>query len=329
VELPAFDLEVGAAADPDDALNLFFMCCHTSLTASSAIALTLRALGGLSTAEIASAFLVPEATMAQRISRAKRSIKTSGVPFQLPTRDDRAKRLRSVLHVLYLIFNEGYNTTCGKHLQRLELSAEAIRLTRSVRVLIPDDPEIAGLLALMLLTDARRQARTGPNGELISLTEQNRKLWDQAQITEGVALLTEALSKGSIGVYQLQAAIAAVHDEAPTSADTDWPQILALYELLNRMSNNPMVKLNHAVAVAMVNGAPKGLELLKTLDSDPRIADHYRLAAVRAHLLELSGDPQAAIDQYRLAASRTTSIPERDYLILKAARLNRNNLARD
>lgn len=316
---PSTDIE--PEANKDDALTLFFMCCHPSLTPSSAIALTLRAVGGLTTAEIAHAFLVPEATMAQRISRAKASIKASGVPFQLPTSQEQAQRLRAVLHVLYLIFNEGYTSSSGPHLQRLELSREAIRLTRCVQHVLPDDAEVAGLLALMLLTDARRAARTGPDGELIPLTKQDRALWDLAEISEGVTLLTAALSKGSIGPYQLQAAIAAVHDEADRAEDTDWPQILALYELLKRMSDNPMVMLNHAIATAMVHGPSKGLELLRALDSDPRIAGHHRLDAVRAHLLEMAGDPQAAITHYRLAASRTTSIPEQNYLITQAARL--------
>lgn len=201
--------------------------------------------------------------MAQRISRAKHTIKASGVPFQLPSSEERAKRLRALLHVLYLIFNEGYTSSAGPNLQRLELSTEAIRLTRSVYGLVPEDPEVAGLLALMLLTDARREARTGRDGELIPLMKQDRRRWDQAEISEGVVLLTAALATGSIGAYQLQAAIAAVHDEAPRAEDTDWPQILALYELLKRMSENPMVILNHAIAVAMVHGAPKGLELLQ------------------------------------------------------------------
>jgi RNA polymerase sigma factor (sigma-70 family) len=313
--------EVMPETHQDDTLTLFFMCCHPSLTLPSAIALTLRAVGGLTTAEIAHAFLVPEATMAQRISRAKATIKASGVPFQLPTIQEQAQRLRAVLHVLYLIFNEGYTSSSGPELQRLELSREAIRLARSVRALLPDDAEVAGLLALMLLTDARRAARTGPDGELIPLTEQDRALWDQAEISEGSALLTAALSKGSIGAYQLQAAIAAVYDEAPRAEDTDWPQILALYELLKRMSDNPMVALNHAVAAAMVHGPSKGLELLQALDSDSRIAGHHRLDAVRAHLLEMAGDHQAAISHYRIAATRTTSIPERNYLLTQAARL--------
>jgi RNA polymerase sigma factor (sigma-70 family) len=306
----------------DDTLMLLFMCCHPTLTPSSAIALTLRAVGGLTTAEIANAFLVPEATMAQRISRAKQSIKTSGVPFQVPTSQERAQRLHAVLHVLYLIFNEGYTSSVGPALQRLDLSREAIRLARAVHALLPNDAEVAGLLALMLLTDARSAARMGPEQELIPLTKQDRTLWDQSKIDEGVALITAALSKGSVGPYQLQAAVAAVHDEAARPEDTDWPQILALYELLKRMSDNPMVILNHAIAAAMVHGPSKGLELLKSLDADPRIAGHHRLDAVRAHLLEMAGDPAAAITQYRIAATRTTSIPERNYLMTKAARLS-------
>lgn len=308
--------------DADDTLILFFMCCHPSLTPSSAIALTLRAVGGLTTAEIARAFLVPEATMAQRISRAKQSIKASGVPFRLPTSEEQSQRLHSVLHVLYLIFNEGYTSSTGPQLQRLELSREAIRLTRAVHKLLPEDGEVAGLLALMLLTDARRAARTGPDGELIPLTKQDRTLWDQKEISEGIALISAALSKGSIGVYQLQAAIAAVYDEAARAEDTDWPQILALYELLKRMSENPMVILNHAIAAAMVHGPSKGLELLKALDSDARLAAHHRLDAVRAHLLEMAGDHEAAIRHYRVAAGRTMSIPERNYLLTQAARLS-------
>ena len=314
--------DIANETDDDDTLNLFFMCCHPSLTASSAIALTLRAVGGLTTAEIANAFLVPEATMAQRISRAKQSIKDSGVPFQMPSSPEWAERLRTVLHVLYLIFNEGYTTSAGPHIQRLELSREAIRLARSVHALLPDDGEVGGLLALMLLTDARRAARTGPDEELIPLTKQDRTLWDQAEISEGVALITAALAKGSIGAYQLQAAIAAVHDEAARAEETDWPQILVLYELLKRMSDNPMVMLNHAIAAAMVHGPSKGLELLRGLDSDARMAGHHRLDAVRGHLLEMAGDHKAAIKHYRIAASRTTSEPERNYLITQAARLS-------
>ncbi len=314
--------EIDNDTEQDDTLILLFMCCHPALTPSSAIALTLRAVGGLTTAEIANAFLVPEATMAQRISRAKHSIKSSGVPFRLPTDQERAQRLRAVLHVLYLIFNEGYTSSAGPQLQRPELSGEAIRLTRAIHNLLPDDGEVAGLLALMLLTDARRAARTGPDGELIPLTIQDRTLWDQTQISEGIALLTATLSKGSIGAYQLQAAIAAVHDEAARAEDTDWPQILALYDLLKRVSDNPMVMLNQAIAAAMVHGPSTGLELLNALDEDGRLTGHHRLDAVRAHLLEMSGDLPAAIAHYRIAAGRTTSLPERNYLMTQAARLS-------
>jgi predicted RNA polymerase sigma factor len=316
---PAAGSEDGT--DQDDTLILLFMCCHPALTPPSAIALTLRAVGGLTTAEIANAFLVPEATMAQRISRAKQNIKASGVPFRMPTERERAERLGAVLHVLYLIFNEGYASSIGPNLQRSELSNEAIRLTRAVHDLLPDDGEVAGLLALMLLTDARRPARTGPDGELISLMGQDRTRWDRRAISEGIALITATLSKGSIGAYQLQAAIAAVHDEAEQADKTDWPQILALYALLKRMSDNPMVMLNHATAAAMVHGPPAGLKLLEALDADGRLGGHYRLDAVRAHLLELAGDHQAAIEHYRAAAGRTTSIPERNYLTTQAARL--------
>lgn len=311
-------------SEQDDTLVLLFMCCHPSLTSSSAVALTLRAVGGLTTAEIAKAFLVPESTMAQRISRAKQTIKTSGVPFSMPTRDERAERLTAVLHVLYLIFNEGYTSSFGKSLQRTELSSEAIRLGRALHQLQPHESEVAGLLALMLLTDARRPARTGSDGELIPLDKQDRSLWDQNAITEGIELISATLAKGAIGPYQLQAAIAAMHDEAKTSEETDWPQILALYGLLKRMSDNPMVALNHAIAAGMVHGPRAGLELLKALDEDERLAGHYRIAAVRAHLLERAGDLDAALEHYRAAAGRTTSIPERDYLLTQAARLNKS-----
>jgi RNA polymerase sigma factor (sigma-70 family) len=309
-------------ADQDDTLILLFMCCHPALTRPSAIALTLRAVGGLTTAEIANAFLVPEATMAQRISRAKKQIKSSGAPFRMPTTgEDRAERLSAVLHVLYLIFNEGYASSIGDTLQRRDLANEAIRLTRAVHRLLPEDGEVAGLLALMLLTDARRAARSGPDGELIPLDKQDRHKWDREEIVEGVALISATLSRGSVGAYQLQAAIAAVHDEAARAADTDWPQILALYGLLKRMSDNPMVALNHAIAAAMVHGPRTGLELLDALDLDGRLAGHYRLDAVRAHLLEMAGDRAAAIERYLAAAGRTASLPERNYLTHQAARI--------
>jgi RNA polymerase sigma factor (sigma-70 family) len=309
-------------SDQDDTLILLFMCCHPALTPASAIALTLRAVGGLSAAEIAHAFLVPEATMAQRISRAKQSIKDSGIPFETPTSKERAERLRGVLHVLYLIFNEGYTSSGGRELRRADLSHEAMRLTRLVRKLQPGDTEVAGLLALMLLTDARRHARTGRQGELIPLAQQDRVLWDRPQIEEGVALLSATLPKGAVGPYQLQAAIAAIHDEAARAEDTDWPQILALYDLLRQMSDNPMVTLNHAIAAAMVHGATKGLELLDGLKADARVAQHHRLDAARAHLLELAGDQEGAIRHYRTAAAKTANLPERNYLLTQAARLS-------
>jgi RNA polymerase sigma factor (sigma-70 family) len=315
----------GQAAEPpgegDDALLLLFMSCHPALTSSSAIALTLRSVGGLTTAEIAKAFLVPEATMAQRISRAKQTIKASGVPFERPAPEDLPARLKSVLHVLYLIFNEGYATSSGSDLQRSDLANEAIRLTREVHRLLPEDPEIAGLLALMLLTDARRLARTAPDGDLIPLPEQDRSLWDRKQITEGVALITKEFLRGAVGPYQLQAAIAAVHDEAARVEDTDWTEILSLYSVLESITANPMVSLNRAIALAMVHGPAAGLERLDGLAADGRLAGSHRIDAVRAHLLELAGDRDDAIASYRTAANRTTSVPEQRYLIGRAARL--------
>jgi len=320
--VPAMFGEIGP--DEDDTLVLLFMCCHPALTPPSAIALTLRAVGGLTTAEIANAFLVPEATMAQRISRAKQTIKTSNIPFRPPNDSERAERLSAVLHVLYLIFNEGYASSVGAELQRAELSNEAIRLTRAVHALLPRDGEVAGLLALMLLTDARRAARTGPRGEIIALDEQDRSLWDRRLVDEGVALISATLPRGSIGPYQLQAAIAAVHDEAPSTDETDWGEILALYGVLKRTTDNPMVTLNLAIAASMVHGPATGLELLTALDGDARIAGHYRLDAVRAHLFEKSGDRDRALMHYRAAAEGTTSTPERNYLLTKAARLVSN-----
>jgi RNA polymerase sigma factor (sigma-70 family) len=306
----------------DDTLTLLFMCCHPALSPASQVALTLRAVAGLTTAQIARAFMAPEATMAQRISRAKRTIKVSGIAFRLPPEAERADRLSSVLHVLYLIFNEGYTATSGPDLVRTDLTGEAIRLARMVHGQLPDDGEVAGLFALMLLTDARRPARTGPDGTLIPLAEQDRALWNQDSIAQGVALVSGALTGGPLGPYQLQAAIAAIHDEAHAAVDTDWPQILALYELLERVSDNPMVTLNHAVAEAMANGPRAGLQLLNALDADERLAGHHRLAAVRAHLLEMAGDRDEARVSYQLAARRTTSLTEQRYLDARAARLS-------
>ena len=320
-EAVATEAPAGDAADDDDTLTLLFMCCHPALSPPSQLALTLRAVGGLTTAQIASAFLVPEATMAQRISRAKQRIRATGIPFRMPPEPEWPERLRVVLHVLYLIFNEGYTATSGPDLQRTELTREAIRLTREVRRLLPDDGEVAGLLALMLLTDARRGARTRPDGALVPLAKQDRALWDRGLIREGVELVSDTLARAPIGPYQLQAAIAAIHDEAPSADDTDWPQILALYEVLERLSPNPMVTLNRAVAVAMVHGPQAGLDLLETLGDDDRVAAHHRLEVVRGHLLEMAGDHAAAIASYRTAARRTTSLPERRYLEGRAARL--------
>jgi RNA polymerase sigma factor (sigma-70 family) len=306
-------------SESDDTLILLFLCCHPSLSPASQIALTLRAVGGLTTAEIARAFLVPEATMTRRISRAKQRIKDSGIPFGMPPASERTERLGTVLHVLYLIFNEGYASTSGPRLERSELSGEAIRLARMVHRLLPDDGEVAGLLALMLLTDARRPARTGPDGALIPMAEQDRSRWNAEYIAEGVALITAALPRGTTGPYQLPAAIAAIHAAAPSAEATDWPQIMALYELLMRMSDNPVVALNHAVAVAMVAGAQAGLDLLGQLEADERIAGDHRLHAVRAHLLEMAGDRAAARDCYLVAAGLTTSFPRQRYLHARAA----------
>jgi predicted RNA polymerase sigma factor len=311
----------GEDTGQDDTLIVMFMCCHPSLAPGSAIPLTLRAVGGLTTREIATAFLVPEATMAQRISRAKATVKASGEPFRLPPPGQQAGRLRSVLHVLYLLFNEGYVTSSGPDLARVDLSDEAIRLTRAVHASIPDDAEVAGLLALMLLTDARRPARTGPHGELVPLADQDRNRWDRTKIREGVALITAALRRGEIGEYQAQAAIAAVHDQAPDDAATGWTEILALYRVLERMADNPMVTLNRAVATAKVEGPAAGLLVVD--EAAARLGDHHRVHAARAHLFELAGDRDAAIAEFRAAATRTASAPERDYLTTKAAALIR------
>jgi RNA polymerase sigma factor (sigma-70 family) len=308
-------------ADEDDTLTLLFLCCHPALTPPSQLALTLRAVGGLTTAEIAAAFLVPEATMAQRISRAKQRIRSAGERFQLPAQPERAERLGVVLHVLYLVFNEGYTSSSGPALHRVDLTAEAIRLVRLLHRLVPGEGEVAGLLALMLLTDARRAARTEADGSIVSLEDQRRELWDAAAIAEGVALVTRTLGTVPVGPYQLQAAIAALHDEASTAAQTDWPQILALYEVLAQVAPGPMVTLSRAVALAMVHGPTAGLALLGTLEADDRMTHTHRLDAVRAHLLERAGDIVAARESYLRAARMTASLPEQRYLALRAARL--------
>lgn len=340
------DAEVG---DEDDTLRLLLLCCHPSLTPATQVALTLRAVGGLTTTEVASAFLLPEATVGQRISRAKRTIRAAGARFELPEGEELPGRLAAVLQVLYLIFNEGHTASSGGDLTRVELTAEAIRLTRELHALLPADGEVAGLLALMLLTDAHRDARLGPDGLLVTLDRQDRTRWDRAQIEEGVALITQALAGGGggsaggggtggdargagddagaghphspLGPYQVQAAIAAVHAEAPTAEETDWRQIVALYGVLERIAPGPMVALNRAAAIAMVDGPEAGLELLDELTHDDRLVGHHRLAAVRAHLLERAGDAPAAAAAFRDAARRTTSLPERRYLEAQAARL--------
>ncbi|MFI6830767.1 RNA polymerase sigma factor [Kribbella sp. NPDC050241] len=320
-EFVAAGPEIDDPGGRDDTLTLLFLCCHPALSPASQIALTLRAVGGLTTAQIAAAFLVPEPTMAQRISRAKRSIKQAGSTFEMPPEAERDERMGAVLHVLYLIFNEGYTASSGTALHSAELTTEAIRLVRGVRKLLPDDGEVAGLLALMLLTDARRPARTGADGALVPLAEQDRSLWNRDTIVEGESLVTDALSRTQLGPYQVQAAIAAVHDTAEQAEDTDWRQIVALYDVLEQMSDNPMVKLNHAVAVAMAVGPKEGLAVLGPLESDDRLTDNHRLEAVRAHLQEMSGDLAGARESYLHAARRTTSVPERNYLQSKADRL--------
>ena len=309
------------AVDEDDTLALFFMCAHPELTTASSIALTLRAVGGLTTAEIARAFLVPEATMAQRISRAKRTIKASGVAFRLPSPDDEPPAVRSVLHVLYLIFNEGYASSSGRDLQRVDLSDEAIRLATLAHGQLPDDAEVAGLLALMLLIDARRPARVDAKGDVVPLSDQDRSLWDRGQIAEGTAMLDGAIGRGRVGEYQIQAAIAAIHDRAPTAADTDWPQILALYGLLERMTGNPVVTLNRAVAAGMADGPAAGLAILDGMDG--ALKGTHRFEAVRAHLLEMAGDSDGAIEHYRAAARLATNLPEQRYLTRQASQDSR------
>jgi RNA polymerase sigma factor (sigma-70 family) len=306
-------------ADRDDTLNLLFLCCHPAVSPSSQVALTLRAVGGLTTAEIARAFLVPEGTMTRRITRAKESIAAAGSAFRELSAEDVADRLPVVLQVLYLIFNEGYTATSGENLVRVELAAEAIRLTRAVLALLPSEGEVAGLLALMLLTHARRDARTGPGGELVPLPEQDRAGWDAAMIAEGTALVGGTLGRTRLGPYQVQAAIAALHDEAPSTEETDWPQIVELYDVLQTLMPSPVVTMNQAVAVAQVHGPRRGLELLDTIDGKLDLG--RRIDAVRAHLLELAGDPEGARRHYLRAAEQTASLPERQYLVTRARRV--------
>ncbi len=305
----------------DDTLVLFYMCCHPSLPPAAAVALTLRALGGLTTKEIAAAFLVPEATMAQRINRAKRTVAGSQEPFVLPDAGARGTRLALVLRVVYLVFNEGYATSHGSELEREDLAAEAIRLGHLLHELAPDEPEVTGLLALMLLTEARRPARTTSAGALVPLRDQDRGLWDHALITEGTALATSALEHGPIGDYTAQAAIAALHDAAPNHQETDWRRILALYTLLERRTQSPVIRLNRAVAMAMVDGPDAALVIVDELSATDALRRSHRLKAVRAHLLEMKGDKRAAKAEYVAAAGGSANTRERDYLIMKAAAL--------
>ena len=307
----------------DDTLVLLFLCCHPTLTPASATALTLRAVGGLTTAEIARAFLVPEATMAARISRAKQRIKAAGSTFSLPGEAERADRLRVVLHVLYLIFNEGYTASSGSELHRADLAHEAIRLTRTVHAQLPGDGEVSGLLALMLLTHARREARTTAAGDLVPLDEQDRATWDRGLIDEGTELVKASLATPALGPYQLQAAIAATHADAATAEETNWQQVYALYLILDRIAPNPMVTLNRAIALAETEGPLAGLALLATLDGDERMAGHHRLLSVRAHLLEKVGDTAGAREHYQRAAKATASIAEQRYLRSRASRAGR------
>ncbi len=308
-------------ADRDDTLTLLVLCCHPSLSPPTQAALTLRAVGGLTTAEIARAYFVPEATMAQRISRAKQSIKRAGSRFEMPSEPELTDRLRVVLQVLYLIFNEGYTASSGSVLARADLTHEAVRLTQAVHELRPDDGEVAGLLALMILTEARRPARTGSDGELVPLAEQDRTRWDADAIRVGLDLVAATLPHGPVGPYQVQAAIAAVHAEASGAGDTDWPQILSLYDLLSVLAPNPMVTLNRVVALAMVQGPRAALDVLSSLDTDEQLAGHHRIDAVRAHLLDMAGDWGAARAAYQQAARKTTSVPEQRYLLACAARV--------
>jgi RNA polymerase sigma factor (sigma-70 family) len=313
--------------DTDDTLVLLFLCCHPALTPASQTALTLRAVGGLTTAEIARAFLVPEATMAARISRAKQRIRAAGSSFSLPDGAEREERLRVVLHVLYLIFNEGYTVSSGGDLHRADLANEAIRLTRMVHAQLPADGEVTGLLALMLLTHARRRARTTAAGDLVPLDEQDRAKWDRGMIDEGTGLVKAALTGPALGPYLLQAAIAATHADAGTAEETNWAQVHALYLILERIAPNPMVTLNRAIALAETNGPRAGLALLTTLDGDERMAQHHRLLSVRAHLLEKTGDTAGAYEHYQRAAKATASIAEQRYLRSRASRLRTRTAA--
>lgn len=304
----------GGSGDGDDSLALLLLCCHPALAAPSQVALTLRAVAGLTTAQIARGFLVPEATMAQRISRAKARLREVGARFAPPPADELPARVAVVAQVLYLTFTEAHTATAGSDLTDPGLAAEALRLTRLLHALVPGDDEVTGLLALLLLTDARRPARTRPDGSLVPLAEQDRALWDGARIAEGVALVEAVLPAGPVGPYQLQAAIAAVHDEAPSAAQTDWAQIDLLYRMLEAVAPGPVVTLNRAVAVAELQGPVAALAMVEPLLAEPGLRRLHRVHAVHGHLLLAAGRPQRAREAFALAASLATSIPEQRYL---------------
>ncbi len=307
--------------EADDSLQLLLLCCHPALNRPSQVALTLRAVGGLTTAQIAAAFWVPSTTMGQRISRAKATLRSAGARFDAVAPAELPERLAAARHVLHLVFNEGYTASGGDDLMDVSLTREAIRLTHDLRTRVPDDDEAAGLLALMLLTEARTAARTDERGDLVPLAEQDRDRWDRARIAEGTALLEDVLPRGRVGPFQLQAAIAAVHAEALSWPDTDWLQITLLYRMLDRVAPGPAVTLNLAVAVGMAHGPDAGLAAVEPLHDDPATAAYHRVHAVRAHLLEMAGRRAEARAEYAAAARLTTSRPEQRYLNARLARL--------
>ncbi len=322
------DVELAPPADQapvtegDDTLRLILLCCHPSLSRPSQVALTLQAMGGLSTDQVAAAYLVPARTMAQRLTRARATLRDAGAEFELPSADELPERIAAVLDVCHLMFNEGYTRSGGAELLDVGLTSEAIRLTRQLHRALPDHDEVAGALALMLLTESRSAARVDGAGDLIPLDRQDRGLWDRALITEGVEIVQRILPRGPVGRFQLSAAIAAVQAEAPTAADVDWLEISLLYGMLDQVAPSPAVTLNRAVAVGMALGPDQGLAIVDGLLTDQAMQRHHRVHAVRAHLLELAGDPVAAMEAYLRAAQLTTSLPEQRYLNRRYLDLN-------